>query len=257
MIDSGPKRLEGKRALVTGGTRGIGREIAGALAVAGADVIISGRDRAGVENAVEQLAGTHDVRVRGLVADLSDSSEVERLADAAWGELEGIDVLVNNAGISHLEPVVDVSPALWDEVMAVNLRAPAILGSRIGGRMADTRSGGSIINIASLAGQRALTDHYAYCTSKAGLIMATRMLALELGPHGVRANALCPTVVMTDMGQRVWGEASKAAPMLARIPAGRFLTPSEVADSVLYLASDASVMVNGVDIAIDGGFGVA
>lgn len=257
MIDPEPKQLEGKRALVTGGTRGIGREIAGALAGAGADVIVSGRDRAGVAGAVEQLEDAHDVRVRGLAADLRDGNEVERLADAAWRELEGLDVLVNNAGISHLEPVVDVSPDLWDEVMAVNLRAPAVLGSRIGGRMANARSGGSIINIASLAGQRALADHYAYGTSKAGLIMATKMLALELGPHGVRANALCPTVVLTDMGQRVWGEESKAAPMLARIPAGRFVTPSEVADAVLYLASDASVMVNGVDIAIDGGFGVA
>jgi NAD(P)-dependent dehydrogenase (short-subunit alcohol dehydrogenase family) len=140
--------------------------------------------------------------------------------------------------------------------MAVNLRAPALLGARIGAAMA-ADGGGAIVNVASLAGLRALPEHYAYCTSKAGLIMATKVLALELGPRGVRANALCPTVVLTEMGQQVWGEQAKAAPMLARIPLGRFGMPADVAEAVVWLASDASGMVNGAELALDGGFTVA
>jgi NAD(P)-dependent dehydrogenase (short-subunit alcohol dehydrogenase family) len=120
-----------------------------------------------------------------------------------------------------------------------------------------TDGGGSIVNVASLAGLRALREHYAYSASKAALIMATKVLALEFGPAGVRANAVCPTVVLTDMGQQVWGEPAKAAPMLARIPLGHFGVPSDVADAVVWLASDASAMVNGAELALDGGFTVA
>jgi NAD(P)-dependent dehydrogenase (short-subunit alcohol dehydrogenase family) len=104
---------------------------------------------------------------------------------------------------------------------------------------------------------RALPEHYAYCTSKAGLVMATKVLALELGPRGVRANSLCPTIVLTEMGSKVWGEEAKSAPMLARIPLGRFALPAEVSATALFLASDRAAMINGVDIPIDGGYNVS
>jgi NAD(P)-dependent dehydrogenase (short-subunit alcohol dehydrogenase family) len=117
--------------------------------------------------------------------------------------------------------------------------------------------GGSIVNIASAAGQRALPEHYAYSASKAALIMATKVQALELGPAGVRANVVCPTVILTEMGQRVWGEQAKAAPMIARIPLGHFGVPHDVANAVVFLASDAAAMVNGVELAVDGGYGVS
>ena len=168
----------------------------------------------------------------------------------------GLDILVNNAGISFPEPAAEVTVEHWDAVMDVNLRAACLLGSRIGGAMARA-GGGKIINISSTAGLRALRDHYSYCVSKAGLVMATKVLALELGPAGVRANVLCPTVVMTEMGQRVWGAEAKAAPMLARIPAGHFAAPSNVASAVMYLASPASEMLNGVVFPIDGGYTIA
>lgn len=140
--------------------------------------------------------------------------------------------------------------------MAVNLRAPALLASRLGKAMAAT-GGGKIINVASVAGLRALPEHYGYCVSKAGLIMATKVLALELGGFGVQANVVCPTVILTEMGQRVWGEQEKAAPMLARIPAGKFGVPADVSNAVLFLASSASDMVNGIELTIDGGYSVS
>ncbi len=176
------------------------------------------------------------------------------LAQRAADAFGGLDVLVNNAGISHPQLVVDTDPELFDMTIAVNLRAPALLASAVGAAMVGAGNGGSIITVASAAALAPLREHYAYCVSKAGLVMATKVLALELGPHGIRANSVCPTVVLTEMGQRVWGEEAKAAPMLARIPLGRFAVPHEVSDTVVWLASDAASMINGVDIPIDGGY---
>lgn len=119
--------------------------------------------------------------------------------------------------------------------------------------MADA-GGGRIVTIGSVAGMRALSEHYAYAASKAGLTMATKVLAAELGPHGVRANTVAPTVILTEMGERVWGEAEKAAPMIARIPVGHFGIPDDVASAVLYLSSPAAEMVNGTELVVDGGF---
>jgi NAD(P)-dependent dehydrogenase (short-subunit alcohol dehydrogenase family) len=245
--------LAGRRALVTGASRGIGAAIATRLAAEGADVILSGRDAPMLESVAASLTG---VRTAVLPADLSDAGAVERLAAGALAAFDGLDILVNNAGITFPELAADVTVAAWDTTMAVNVRAPALLGARIGAAMA-TDGGGSIVNVASLAGLRALREHYAYAASKAALIMATKVLALEFGPSGVRANAVCPTVVLTDMGQQVWGEPAKAAPMLARIPLGHFGVPSDVADAVVWLASDASAMVTGAEIALDGGFTAA
>jgi NAD(P)-dependent dehydrogenase (short-subunit alcohol dehydrogenase family) len=246
--------LPGRRALVTGASRGIGAAVAAGLAAAGADVVLSGRDRSALDAVAASLPG--GVRTAVLPADLADVDAVERLAADALSVFDGLDILVNNAGITFPELAADLTVAAWDSTMAVNLRAPALLGARIGAAMA-ADGGGSIVNVSSLAGLRALGEHYAYAASKAALNMATKVLALELGPSGVRANAVCPTVVLTEMGQQVWGAKEKAAPMLARIPLGRFGIPSDVADAVVFLASDASAMINGAEIALDGGFTVA
>jgi NAD(P)-dependent dehydrogenase (short-subunit alcohol dehydrogenase family) len=245
--------LAGRRALVTGASRGIGAAIATRLAAEGADVVLSGRDAGLLESLAASIT---QVRTAVRPADLADAAQVERLAADALDAFDGLDILVNNAGITIPELAADLSVAAWDTTMAVNVRAPALLGARIGAAMA-ADGGGSIVNVASLAGLRALTEHYAYSASKAALIMATQVLALEFGPAGVRANAVCPTVVLTDMGVQVWGEPGKAAPMLARIPLGRFGVPSDVADAVVWLASDAAAMVNGAVLPLDGGFTVA
>lgn len=251
---TGVLRLDGKRTLITGATKGIGADIARAFASAGAKLVLSGRDEAELDTARTALTDEFGADVRTVAADLAAGDGPAQLADAAGAAFGGLDVLVNNAGISHTRSVVDTDPALFDETIAVNLRAPALLAAAVGSTMVAGGTGGSIINVASAAALAPLAEHYAYCASKAALIMATKVLALELGPHGVRANSVCPTVVLTEMGQRVWGAEEKAAPMLARIPLGRFAVPHEVSDAVVWLASDAASMVNGVDIPVDGGY---
>jgi NAD(P)-dependent dehydrogenase (short-subunit alcohol dehydrogenase family) len=250
-------RLDGRRALVTGASRGIGSAVAEAMAAAGADLVLSGRAAPDLEDLAARLADAHGVRTAVVPADLADAASVEALARDALDAFDGLDVLVNNAGISFPEPVTGLSVEHWDAVMAVNLRAPALLAARVGAAMVEAGRGGKIVNIASAAGLRALPEHYGYCTSKAGLVMATKVLALELGPHDIQANVVCPTVILTEMGQRVWGEAEKAAPMLGRIPAGHFGVPADVANAVLFLASSASDMVNGVELPVDGGYTVS
>ena len=250
----GALRLDGKRVLITGATKGIGADVARAMASAGARLVLSGRDEEELDAARSALHGEFGTEVRTAAVDLSRSTGPAELADRAGDAFDGLDVLVNNAGISHPQPAIDTDPELFDATVAVNLRAPALLAAAVGKAMVTAGSGGSIITVASAAALAPLPDHYAYCASKAGLVMATKVLARELGPYGVRANSVCPTVVLTEMGQRVWGDEAKAAPMIARIPLGRFAVPHEVSDTVVWLASDAASMINGVDIPVDGGY---
>jgi NAD(P)-dependent dehydrogenase (short-subunit alcohol dehydrogenase family) len=241
------------RALVTGGAKGIGAAISQRLAETGADVVVSGRTEAELDAFAAWLVERTGRKVVGIPADLAEPSAPDELAERAWAVFGGLDLLVNNAGIAITGPAAELRAADWDAVLGVNLRAPALLAARIGARMADV-GGGRIVTIASVAGLRALREHYAYCASKAALIMATRVLALELGARGVRANSICPTVVLTEMGTRIWGEEAKSAPMLARIPAGHFAQPVDVAEAVLYLASPAGEMINGTELVLDGGY---
>jgi NAD(P)-dependent dehydrogenase (short-subunit alcohol dehydrogenase family) len=251
---AGALRLDGKRALITGATKGIGADIARAFASAGASLVLSGRDETELSTMRGALADEYGSDIHTAAVDLARPDGPAELALRAGKAFGGLDVLVNNAGISHPQPVVDTDPDLFDATIAVNLRAPALLASAVGAAMVAQGTGGSIITVASAAALAPLPDHYAYCASKAGLVMATKVLARELGPHGIRANSVCPTVVLTEMGQRVWGEQAKAAPMIARIPLGRFAVPHEVSDTVVWLASDAASMINGVDIPVDGGY---
>ncbi|WP_335330560.1 SDR family NAD(P)-dependent oxidoreductase [Mycobacterium kyogaense] len=247
-------RLDGKRALITGATKGIGADIARAFAAAGAHLVLSGRDEAELAQARQALGDEYGVEVRTAVTDLSvpeGPTALSRTASEAFG---GLDILVNNAGISLPESVVATTAENFDATLAVNLRAPALLAAQVGALMVEQGTGGAIVTVASAAALAPLPEHYAYCASKAGLVMATKVLARELGPHGIRANSVCPTVVLTEMGQRVWGEEAKAAPMIARIPLGRFAVPHEVSDAVVWLCSDAASMINGVDLPVDGGY---
>jgi NAD(P)-dependent dehydrogenase (short-subunit alcohol dehydrogenase family) len=246
--------LDGKRALITGATKGIGADIARTFAAAGAALILSGRDESELVAARSSLTDEFGIEVKTVAVDLAQPDGPDRLAGLAVAAFGGLDILVNNAGVSHPAPVIATDPDLFDATIAVNLRAPALLASAVGKSMVEQGTGGSIITVASAAALAPLADHYAYCASKAGLVMATKVLARELGAHGIRANSVCPTVVLTEMGQRVWGEEAKAAPMLARIPLGRFAIPREVSDTVLWLASDAASMISGVDVPVDGGY---
>ena len=244
--------VQGKRVLVTGGSKGIGAEAAIVLAQAGADVAIAGRDEAGLQATAAQIvaAGRRCVQI---VADMRSVDGPQQAADAALAAFGTVDILVNNAGIARIAPLLELSVDDWDETMAVNLRAPYMLARALApGMIAQSR--GKIINVSSQAGSIALDGHGAYCTSKGGLNLLTKVMALEWGPYNIQANAVAPTVILTPMGTKVWGDPATAAPMLAKIPLGRFGQPVEVADLILFLASSASDLITGETILIDGGY---
>jgi NAD(P)-dependent dehydrogenase (short-subunit alcohol dehydrogenase family) len=244
--------LAGRKALITGASKGIGAEIAAVFADAGADIVALGRDAG-------DLAATADmVRAKGrrcltLVAEMAsptDPVEACQQALAQWGT---IDILVNSAGMAHVAPALAFSTEAWDLMMAVNLRAPFLTARTLAPAMIAQRWG-KVINISSQTGVIALDDHAAYASSKGGLNALTKSLCAEWARHNVQVNAICPTVVKTPMGVAVWGKPEKGDPFRNATPARRFAEPVEVADMALYLASPASGMVNGALMMIEGGF---
>ena len=244
--------IEGRRALVTGATKGIGYETCRVLADAGADIAAVGRDEAGLADIKREV----EAMGRRCVAIAADLATVEGPKAAARQALEAfgtIDILVNNAGVTTLKSIIDTPVEDWDWVNNVNLRAPYLLAQALVPGMIKQRMG-KIINISSQSGVVALDDHGAYGASKGGLNMLTRVMTVEWAKHNIQSNSVCPTVILTPMGEMVWGEPSKGDPMKAKIPAGRFGRTTEVADLILFLASSASDMICGQTILIDGGF---
>lgn len=247
--------LTGKRAVVTGASRGLGYDIAIALAEYGADVIGFAR------TASELAALEHEITARGrrfiaVAGGVDDAAAVATLIQRADAGFGGIDILINNAGISFVEPAVDVSREHWDAQFAVNLSG-AFFCAQAAARGMIARGYGRIINISSISGVVGMLDHAAYVATKGGLNALTQSLAMEWGPHGITVNAIAPTVVLTAMGERVWGAPAKGDPMKAKIPIGRFGKPREVAAAVIYLASDAAGLVNGHVLVLDGGYTAA
>jgi NAD(P)-dependent dehydrogenase (short-subunit alcohol dehydrogenase family) len=244
--------VEGKRALVTGASKGLGAEIATVLADAGADVAIVGRDREGLE--VTRLAVTSkDRRCVVIEADLS-TVEGPRVAGAqALDFFETVDILVNNAGIFHRQSLLETSVENWDETQAVNLRAPLLLAQAVVPGMIKQRSG-KIINVSTVASVVGCDGHAAYSASKGGMNILTRVMAAEWGPFNIQSNVVAPAIVLTDMAKKAWSDEAKSAPVKARIPVRRFGEPVEIADLVLYLASPASDFICGQVMLIDGGY---
>jgi NAD(P)-dependent dehydrogenase (short-subunit alcohol dehydrogenase family) len=244
--------LTGKAALVTGATKGIGLEICKVLADAGADIAAIGRDQAGLAEVKKEVEaqGRKCVTIAG---DLATTEGPVRAAQQALKSFGTIDILINNAGIALIDTLLEASIEDWDQTMAVNLRAPFLLAKELAPKMIAQRSG-KIINISSQAGIVAIDGHAAYSASKGGLNMLTKVMTCEWAKHNIQTNAICPTIILTPMGEQVWGDPAKGKPMLDRTPLGRFGKPQEVADCVLYLASPASDLICGETILIDGGF---
>ncbi len=244
--------LVGKRALITGATKGIGFEACKVLADAGADIAAVGRD----EKALAEIAEIVTKMGRRCVPISADLATVEGPRAAAKAALEAfgtIDILVNNAGVTTIKSIIDTPVEDWDWVNAVNLRAPFLLAQALAPTMIK-QGHGKIINISSQSGVVALEDHSAYGASKGGLNMLTKVMTVEWAKHNIQANTICPTVILTPMGEMVWGDPAKRDPMKAKIPLGRFGKTVEVADLILFLASSASDLICGQDILIDGGF---
>ena len=241
-------RLDGRVALVTGGVSGIGSAIAGAFAQAGARVVVVDLDAEAAGRRAAELGGG----AFGLGCDVSDADSAQAAADAAVERAEHVDVLVNCAGIVDLAPAEELTTRAWDRTIAVNLTGTFLMSQAVGQHMLAAGSG-KIINLASQAASVGLLEHAAYCASKAGVLGLTRVLAAEWAGRGVTANAISPTVVLTELGKKAWaGEKGEAA--RAEIPVGRFALPREIAGAALFLASGAADMVNGADLVVDGGY---
>lgn len=247
-----PFDLTGKRALVTGAGRGIGRAVARALAAAGAEVMLSGRDEAGLgRTAAEVRALGREAQV--VSADLAAPGGAQRLANEALGRWPVVDILVNNAGVSYPESALQTSEAHWDVTLAVNAKAAFFLAQRLAEPMLAQRWG-RVVNISSQAGLVGLEHHAAYCASKWALEGLSRVLAIEWAPYGVTVNCVAPTVVNTEMARQAFDSEEKRQGMLSRIPLGRFGEPEEVAAAVVYLASEAAGLVTGDTLRCDGGW---
>ncbi|MFM0470572.1 SDR family oxidoreductase [Paraburkholderia strydomiana] len=238
------RELTSKTALVTGAGKGIGRATVQMLAERGARVVAMSRTHADLQTLAEET-GCETVCV-----DLADAAATREAADA----VQPVDLLVNCAGIVELQPFLDTSIEAFDAIMAVNVKAAMIVGQSCARNMIARGVHGSIVNVSSLSATVGLPRHAAYCASKAALDALTRVMAVELGPHGIRVNTVNPVVTLTPMAEKAWSDPAKSAPMLARIPLNRFVQPLEVARTIAYLLSDDAAMVSGVSLAVDGGF---
>ncbi len=236
-------------AIVTGAASGIGFAIAQQLSAAGAKVAMVDRDSAVIEKAREISADA-----RGYVFDLMAVDQLDELVEQIHDDFSQIDVLVNNAGIGILEPVGEVKVASWNATMLINLTAPFFLAQHCA-RYMQARGFGRIVNIASQASVIALQDHAAYCTSKAGMVSFTKVIAAEMGPFGITCNAISPTVVETELGKRYW-HGDRADQMKSKIPSRRFASTDEIASAVLYLSSREAGIVNGENLVVDGGYSI-
>ena len=237
-------RLDGRRALVNGAGRGIGLAIAAALAQAGAKVTLAARTAAEVEAAAAALGG------EALVVDATDIGTFA----AAIASRPAFQVFVNNAGTARHAPFLDVTTADYDAVMALNLRGAFFAAQAVARAMVRDATQGSIINVSSQMGHVGGPDRSVYAASKAGLEGLTRVMAIDLGAHGIRVNTLCPTFTRTPLTAPFFDRPGFTEWALARIRLGRFAEVTDMMGPAVFLASDASAMVTGSALMVDGGW---
>lgn len=245
--------LTNRRALVTGGARGLGRVMAEALAQAGADVVITSRSAGSAEAAASDVAAATGRKVVGLAADVAIASDITRLADEAERALGPIDILVNNAGINIRGASEALTEADWDTVLDTNVKGPFLCARLLGPRMA-ARGWGRIINLGSILSVIGIAGRAPYAASKAAVANLTRVLALEWAGQGVTVNAICPGPFGTEMNRPLLNDPEKYAAFVAKIPLGRWGELHEIAGATVFLASDASSFVTGSLLFVDGGW---
>lgn len=242
--------LKGKTALVTGGASGIGKAIVEAFSKKGANVVLV--DMSASARDVTRAVGGHTGRVVPVIEELKDRSSIEETVRQALAKFPQIDVLVNNAGTSFVSTALDFPEEEWDKILNLNLKVPFLLSQTLARHMIKNGRG-KIINIASQAAMVAIDSHLGYAASKAGLLSLTRNMALEWGPLGVTVNAISPTVTLTKLAKLYWN-GERAESMIGKIPLRRFAQPEEIAAAAVFLASDASDMITGANLVVDGGY---
>ena len=248
-------RLDGKVAVITGSTRGIGRAIAEGFAGAGAEVVVNGRAPEGVAKVAEAIRDEGG-RAHEAPGDVGTSAGVNALFSAAVLACGRVDVLVNNASISSLyKRAEEITDEEWDLHLDTNLTSAFRCSRALGRHLKERGSGGCIVNISSVGGSVALPRVLPYCVSKGGLDQMTRVLAVEWAQYGIRVNAIAPAYVDTDMTRGLLQHPRYGPELLSRTPMGRFASPEEIVGAAVFLASDAASYVTGSILAVDGGWG--
>lgn len=240
--------LDGKTALVTGASSGLGRHFANVLAARGATVLLAARRRAALDEACAQISAAGG-KAQAITLDVGDEASINA---AFAGFASAPDIIINNAGISGESPALGMDAAGFDRVMDTNLRGAFLVAKSAAVALRAAGKGGSIVNIASILGHRVAGNVSAYAASKAGLVHLTKALALEWARYGVRVNALCPGYVETEINSDFFASEVGQA-LIKRIPQRRLGKPQDLDGALLLLASDAGAYITGASIAIDGG----
>jgi NAD(P)-dependent dehydrogenase (short-subunit alcohol dehydrogenase family) len=246
-------RLDGRVALVTGGTKGLGRVISEALASAGADVVVAARDAEAASRTADVIARSTGRRTLGVVADVSVPAQVDAMVARALAAMGRLDILVNNAGINIRGPIEQLDERAWDAVIDTNLKGPWLCCRAVAATM-KSQGWGRVINVSSMLGEISLPGRTPYASSKGGLTLLTKTLALEWARDGINVNALCPGPFATEINTPLLNDPAARAQMEANVPLSRWGDPAELGPAAVFLASEASSFMTGATLFIDGGY---
>lgn len=244
-------RLQGKAAIVTGAGRGIGKAIAEKYLKEGARVLAVDYNEGLLSSAMDELQQLGDVRMS--VGDVRIAADCAKFVEACVDYFGQVDILANNAGIAHFAPFLEVTEEDWDRVMDVDLKGAFLMGQAAARQMVKAGRGGAIVNMASTNGLVGERDLAAYNSAKAGVILLTKTMAIELAQHNIRVNAVCPGFILTELAAESGADEAFIEEYTKKIPLGRYGKPHEVADLFAYLASDESSFITGTSVVIDGG----